>query len=230
MYLFIRTAPLHIAFPPPQLLPEPKISNHPRLSWTQFKGLQIKWPVGKNAYHFRIHLMRSNLVFRTPRITILNYVQMLLVRRLMMLLQDTLQQNFARSYFIRTFLLIWNDGKKLEPCLTLFAQHFFLLSIPLPKVIAVNEGRKGCRSPIAAQLAWLGVRMNSKTACLVFRDGIHRLHQQYFYFRNVMRFLGTSIHVILSVTRKKIQNFVLCKNFATLPNSSRGLEFHENRK
>ena len=64
-------------------------------------------------------------MFRTHRITILIYVQMLLGRRLIMLLQDTLQQNFARSYFIRTFLLIWNDGKKLEPCLTLFAQHFF---------------------------------------------------------------------------------------------------------
>jgi hypothetical protein len=147
------------------------------MNCTQFKGLQFTWSAGKNAYHFHINLIRSNLMFRTPRITILKYVQMLLGRRLIMLLQDTLQQNFARSYFIRTFLLIWNDGKKLEPCQTLFAQHFFLLSIPLPKVIAVNEGRQGCRSQIAAQLAWLSVRINSKTAYFVFRDGLHRLHQ-----------------------------------------------------
>jgi len=114
----------------PQMLPEPKKSDHSRMSCTQFKGLRFTWSVGKNAYNFHINLMRSNLIFRTPRITILKYVQMPLGRRLIMLLQDTLQQNFARSYFIRTFLLIWNDGKKLEPCLTLFAQHFFLLSIP----------------------------------------------------------------------------------------------------
>ena len=37
----------------------------------------------------------------------------------------------------------------------------------------MNEGRQGCRSQIAAQLAWLGARINSKTAYFVFRNGLH---------------------------------------------------------